>query len=350
MEAANFKALIGVFDIDMQPEDVDDVSQALVQFLDNEGQIIFPEGFEFKQFLPQRFSKKQDRDLFLQLKFETGRIFNIKIEKYKEIIKCAAHAPYDISIVYNVYIDDKTNWRSVVSSQLYDLKSFGLLDEANLYVCLTYGGDIQKVAELIQDICDGKAIIAHSKDNTFEYPGISLLYELAASNPEKLFFYLHTKGMSTHTIDRTRFNWVLTNLTFGRWRYFIQYFSTLGVNKIGLFPARDGQRNGGWVWFNFFMVTGKYLLGREKPVLTKDRYYYESWLGIQNSDFVPDDNFSIFSESVKTFEQPEVATEFLKLSYDNYFGIKLLLRRLLCRLLGLNTQLYDCFYFQNNKF
>lgn len=74
----------------------------------------------------------------------------------------------------------------------------------------------------------------------------------------------------------------------------MQYLGNNGIEKVGLFPAIGDENpfgkfggHGGYIWYNFWYATGKYLSNCEEPVLTDNRYYYEEWLGRQKGDEMP---------------------------------------------------------------
>jgi len=191
-----------------------------------------------------------------------------------------------IKLVYYVYIDRQSNWLAIVSGQLSQLKSYGLLDEAELYVHITDMANIfTDVIEVVQRISIN-AIISRSVENYFEYNSLSLIYDLAKQHPDCFLLYLHTKGMSYHLKSRLVEEIALLTKTFENWRENLELFNDEKINKIGLFPAVEEEETklkqgiiGGWIWFNFWYARGSYLVSCGQPELNRDRYYFEEWLG-----------------------------------------------------------------------
>ena len=61
--------------------------------------------------------------------------------------------------------------------------------------------------------------------------------------------------------------------------------------------------------FNFFWVRGSYLKKCNKPIITNDRYYYETWLGsLENSSYT--DCYNLLSPNVNYYNS-EKAIQYL---------------------------------------
>ena len=201
----------------------------------------------------------------------------------------------DIFIVYYAFINPINHWRDIIIGQLQDIKNSGILqDNKNCNVNL----DIVLSGKFI-DLVDATIMIEtffkeqsykHYKihtinDNLYEYPGINQLYIRSIDNPGALFLYLHSKGMAFHRNEGRIINEVkLTpNIVFP-WKKIIQVFKThKHVNKVTIASSDQG-----WGWYNFFWARGTYLRTCEKPIISDNRHYYESWVGFTGSNTYKD--------------------------------------------------------------
>jgi hypothetical protein len=76
-------------------------------------------------------------------------------------------------------------------------------------------------------------------------------------------------------VKRNKAEEYLTNNLLNNYKQIINIFEkNHNVSKVGSFPSTSG-----FIWFNFFYVRGTYLKKCKDPIITKDRYYYESYLG-----------------------------------------------------------------------
>jgi hypothetical protein len=226
-----------------------------------------------------------------------------------------------IKIVYYLYLVPDANWKEIASGQLRQLKNYGILNEADLYIHICdCHGLVAEAESLIKDIVPS-ALLNFSYENRFEYPGIKLVYDLAKQHPEAIFIYFHAKGVSHQIQLRSAKEVTLFTLTFKNWRKNIQLLNKNGIQKVGLFPAmlkaglnKPGEL-GGWIWYNYWYATGKYLSQCPQPMVHKDRYYYEGWLGLHNADntYITNDCASIYKIGLlsKTYFGPSEADHHL---------------------------------------
>jgi len=224
--------------------------------------------------------------------------------------------PGNLIIIYFVSINPKRNWKTIISGQLNDLYDLGILNNTHLIIVLTCDNNSNLLLESTQFICNQLSnkpnvsyVIETHNDNKFEYHGIKALYEYSKSNQDKIFLYIHTKGMyNVHDlIKRSNTEKALTIETCTNWEGILNIFNAhQNIMRVGLFPDINGI-----VWYNFFFVRGSYLTTCQDPVITSDRYYYEHWLGngVRNNN----DSYSIFSHNSDTYN-PSVATHHLIVS------------------------------------
>jgi hypothetical protein len=189
-----------------------------------------------------------------------------------------------INIIYFTWINTNRNWKVILYGQMYDLLVSNILENAKLYVILCNENENilneakNYIYEVLNNVNRDIITIETTTQNLYEYYGIKKLYDLAKNEPNKLFVYLHGKGMyhwyNNNSNIRSEHEVILTKNTIYPWRDILDVFSkNQHITRIGFIPS-----HGGWLWFNFFWVRGNYLITCEDPSITNDRYYYESWL------------------------------------------------------------------------
>jgi hypothetical protein len=230
----------------------------------------------------------------------------------------------EIIIVYYIYINPNKNWKSIIGGQLEDLKNVQLLDYAKVFcvICTPNNELFEECNLLINQICQGKSINSHVTVNNFEYPGIKKLHELGSFYPDKLFLYMHSKGMVFHgTPGRTRVEHFLLINTIKYWKYILNIFKNYNfIDKAGVFPDHTGI-----IWYNFFWISGSFLKELEPPIITDNRHYYEhNYIINKNSQ---NNCFSLLTYELSRFScenacviVPDLILH--KLNFSNYFNWK----------------------------
>ncbi|MDN3581763.1 hypothetical protein [Mucilaginibacter flavus] len=262
-------AIYGTFNIEMLPANTINVTDKIKSYI--KGNILeIPKQTNWGQLLGSGDQKQRS---YLQIT-ANGRVYSILDDDYTENIKIDFSAKVNtVKIVYYIYISPNSNWRAIISGQLFQLKSIGILAEADLYVHVTDSYNYTKeVNTLIKSIVPD-AIITTSVKNQYEYPGIKLLHDLATQHPDNKFLYFHSKGMTHNIHSRSLEEIMLFTKTFENWRRNLQFLNKPGIEKVGLFPSAEG-----WIWYNFWYANGKYLSDLPVPEISDFRYYYESWL------------------------------------------------------------------------
>jgi hypothetical protein len=283
MDKPIFKALYGSFDKDMMPIKVIDVTTFVAEKLLCEETLCIRAAANLNQMFadPHPHQRK-----FLQIKTR-DRMHNIIEDHYEhDIVLDLSKVQKRLKIVYYAYINRNSNWRVIVSGQLLQLKSYGLLDEADLFIHITDTTNaFEDIISFIHSITmDVK--ISTSNKNHFEYDGIKLVYDVARQNPDAIIIYFHTKGISYNIQSRTTEEYILLKGTFEDWRRKLQFFNDERINKMGLFPAIEDPvskqisgASGGWIWFNFWYARANYMIKNcIEPGITTNRYYFEGWL------------------------------------------------------------------------
>jgi hypothetical protein len=212
---------------------------------------------------------------------------------------------HKINIIYFIWINPNRNWRVIIDGQLFDMKVSGIFEFSKLYIVISCENNniINEAINLINssliDIDINKYNIITTNYNNYEYDGIKKMYDISLSEPDKLYIYLHSKGMlnwyNNNPNKRSEDEENLTKNTIYLWRDIVDVFEkNKNINKIGFIPAQDG-----WIWFNFFWTRGTYLITCENPIITNNRYYYESWLnsGDKNNGI----SYGIYSHDYKTY-------------------------------------------------
>jgi hypothetical protein len=215
-----------------------------------------------------------------------------------------------IIIIYYIYINPDKNWKSIVSGQFEDLKNVDLLNYSIVHcvICTPCVDLFNECKNLIS--CE---FYYHAKENNFEYPGIKKLHELACIYPDRLFLYLHTKGMVFHyeTNGRTSCEMAILRNTVKHWNQVYNIFKKDNtVDKAGLFPADTG-----FVWFNFFWIRGSFLKSRKPPIISSDRYYYEHYIQNEINEISCFNCFNLITFDKTTANQKQACLYLKKLTY-----------------------------------
>jgi hypothetical protein len=269
------KAQFGTFNIDMRPIETIDVSDKIESYI-NENVIVIPQGLVYHDAFGDVGGRGKK---YLQIS-ANDQVYNILADQYVEDIKIElAPAENDIKVVYYFFTSPNSNWRAILSGQLHQLKSYGILSEADLYIhvtdCYNY---TEEIKEIIKKIVP-PAIVSTSFVNQFEYPALKLIHALSIQYPESTFLYFHSKGMTHNLHSRSLEETLLFTKTFENWRKNIQLLNKENKQKAGLFPSEEG-----WIWYNFWYAKGAYLAKCNEPEITDYRYYYEAWLGLANPE------------------------------------------------------------------
>jgi hypothetical protein len=319
-------ALYGTFNLDMSPIYTIDVSKKIRSFIvDNK--IVLPKSVSFYEVFGELFEEGR---AFLQIKIN-DRIFNIRDDKYySDVIINLDDLKKRIKIVYFLYVNRKSNWYSIVSGQLTELVSYGIIHEADIYIHIVDTENLlSEVLTVIQNIIPF-AIITTSFKNQYEFPGIKLVYDLSQKYQDDIFIYFHSKGMSHNVHSRSATEMIIFKNTFESWRKHIQLFDEAQVNKVGLFPAIGYNKDqaklgvpGGWIWYNFWYSKGSYLSKCESPIVTDDRFYYEDWLARSRGKLpeISNDCKSIYHLPLisKTYFTPDEAFNHLNILNNKFY-------------------------------
>lgn len=189
-----------------------------------------------------------------------------------------------LSIVYYVYINLDKDWYDIVKGQLEDIKASGILEnpgtEFHIVVTNTSGAFPKSEMTTALKHHAPNAHVTFYGYNHFEYPGILKTYDLSIEDPERIILYLHSKGMvySHKGMSRSPDNIRMTRVTVNRWREALDAFQDHGINKVGFTCAESGFH-----WFNFWYARARYIVDKcPVPVISKNRFYYEYWLGGNN--------------------------------------------------------------------
>lgn len=225
-----------------------------------------------------------------------------------------------IHIVYYIWINEERNWQIIIKGQLQDIIESNILEDAHLNIVLCTD-KIDLITDATYFILSTINYTNHltfnlytTQFNNYEYEGINKLYELANQEPNKLYIYMHSKGMFNKIYNpniRLDEEIILTKTLLYDWKKIKNLFlENKFLMKAGLVPAI-----GGWIWFNFFWSRGEYIRTCEKPKITDTRYYYESWLTTSIiSEF---DSYSIYSNTISRYSQ-EDAVNILNLSKNKF--------------------------------
>lgn len=186
----------------------------------------------------------------------------------------------NIKIIYFAYLKPDA-WKNIVFSQMKHLLRTGILSDAELHIALSGSKEdiinAKRNIKLIFKNILSNIYFTYSYENTYEYPGIKLLYDEAIKYPKKLFLYFHSKGMVFHNNNNKRLpgEIILFKSIVENWKYIVNIFNTMpDVNKVCY-----GASYNGICWFNFFWIRGRCLNTCDVPIINlKNRYYYEDYM------------------------------------------------------------------------
>jgi hypothetical protein len=266
----DFKAIYGTFDIEMQPMQIEDVTDNLYEY-SKDGVVRIPKNESFFQ-LRRKFNSSKKR--FLKISWQGQERFIMEDNYIDDIVTDFNLPAPKIAIVYFFFISDRSNWRAILSGQLLQLKSTGILPEAELHIHVTDSlGYFNEILAIISHITPD-AVLYKSETNEFEFPAIKLVHELAMKNSDRTFLYFHSKGMTHNLHSRSLEEITIFTETFERWRRNLQLMNQKNVDKMGLFTSKTG-----WIWYNFWYAKGAFISTLPTPQPSSDRWVYESWLG-----------------------------------------------------------------------
>jgi hypothetical protein len=219
-------------------------------------------------------------------------------------------------MVYGVYVNADADWQKLIRLQLEEVQRSGVLSIADLHVIVSNPSGKEGVAAFFDALPIPIKHIEFHDENKFEYPALSHIWGLANNQTDdRLIAYFHSKGMSYAKQRRDVVERVLTHFTFSQWSKVLRIFDTqAGVHKIGLFPAAHQGKPCGWIWYNFWWARSSLIRTLPKPEETRNRYYYEGWLGLSTprEDGTEHHCYSILSDSDALFS-PEEAVEIVRL-------------------------------------
>lgn len=230
----------------------------------------------------------------------------LNLEKEKKINKIKVKE--DIHIVYFAYIKDIVQSKKIVFEQLKELKTTGILEYATLHLCLTFDNCflqtyVNEILEILQG-CNIKIELAFV--NRFEYQGIKKVWDIAHQNPNSIILYFHSKGMMFRNPSGTRtfHERVLFNTVVKSWTRVLKILENENINKVGHSCSRRG-----FCWFNFWWAKASYFLDMNEPIITTDRYYYESYIGKKQDE----DCYNLFDDTLALATK----SQFANLSIDD---------------------------------
>lgn len=186
---------------------------------------------------------------------------------------------YSLHVLYSCKAKDE----ELVLSQVESFSSSGLSSLANLHLEICGEGGEKLKSTLLYLFPE--ADISLHEEETPEYHGTSRLWHLGQEHKNALILYClssdHTRVLNgkRNSLDKDIFAELV-----GNWSSCVDILSLFSsLNKLGWRAGRQG-----WIWHNVFWVKSSYLRECEKPVLTKNKYYYEYWLArrVRNPELV----------------------------------------------------------------
>lgn len=187
-----------------------------------------------------------------------------------------------VGIVYFANtIVNPTHGSKLIQSNIQQLLATNILydlEKCHVDMVLAVHDDVVKtqILKIIPSNLHTRFTFYMSHTNQHEYPGIQKAYERGKTCDVVLYF--HSKNMTRYDGTRTFHDPIAQKIMEDivvNWRYVLfvlSHFPT--IDKVVCTCSPEG-----WGWFNYWWVRGTYLQDMEPPMMTSDRYYYESWLG-----------------------------------------------------------------------
>jgi len=222
-----------------------------------------------------------------------------------------------LNIIYFVWINPKKNYKNIIEGQLDDIINSGIYKVSKLYiVCACTDLLVNSIKKLFSTkLLEINYELEIKNENLYEYYGIEKLYSLAIKEPLSYFLYFHSKGMFNYdNTNRHIYELTLTKGTLYLYEEVLEIFKNNNIMKIGLFPSNYHNKN--FIWFNFYYARGTYLITCEKPIISSNRYYYETWseTGDNQMGLV----YNLYEKNFKKYELAEAGDILNKLNGDFY--------------------------------
>ena len=265
-----------------------------------------PDDFDWKKYIlanPSFFPNMEDKTKrnsithFLKNHYNQDKSY----DDYK-LIGDISYKP--IIIVYYAFLNNDRDWKAIVLGQINDIYNSKILSVVYKFHLVVLGdkNDIEELKNILKSIINVEIEYTELYKNKYEFPAMKKIRDLALENQDKLFIYLHSKGMSYSSSEkRNKHENVLTLKTILDWETTLFIFENFPeINKAGLSPAKEGH-----VWFNFWWARGSYLANCEPIIMKehyeeKERYICETWLGESGNKSCKD----IYSMNKKTVCEP----------------------------------------------
>ena len=202
-----------------------------------------------------------------------------------------------IKLIYFCNCQVSSLYPKIVKHHLKDLRRSGLHKQENFSIIFVVCGthkDVQAVKRIINrilpnlcsnhkqskkanEIRQNRLEIRLFESSHFEHQGIRTFWsESMSSNDDDILFYAHCKSLSR--IDELKeiphLSKACSEIILGNLDIISSVLTTLeSIDRAGIC-----QGGNGWMWHNFFAAKASYIKTRPEPLLSDNRYYYESWL------------------------------------------------------------------------
>jgi hypothetical protein len=187
-----------------------------------------------------------------------------------------------INIIYFAYLKPN-EWEKIVLEQLWSLKNSDLYDISdNIYISLCCNDtDLKRIKQHIWAKFKKIQIINQFKDNTYEYPGFKAIWEVS-QREESNILYFHSKGMTSESkiagVSELR-KFLMENTVLNYKTYLNSFNENPDLDVACIFPSEFG-----FSWYNFFWINSEYVKKHLSiPEINKNRYYWERYIGSENS-------------------------------------------------------------------
>jgi hypothetical protein len=188
-----------------------------------------------------------------------------------------------IKIIYFAFLQGD-HWEEVICEQMNSLKSLPLYEEAEEILMSVVCNDeqLKRLKQHIWAKWKKVKIVSFQKQNSYEYPGIKSLWDTAKNSEDCVILYFHTKGISETSKKRGggKFRKILFDGTIKNYQVYLNEFRKKPtLDSAMMFPSENY-----FAWYNFFWIRSSYVKNYlPEPQITKDRYYWERWIGNEHS-------------------------------------------------------------------
>ena len=190
-----------------------------------------------------------------------------------------------------MHVATMNNWKDIVNELLDFARKSGLLCETELLTLVILGRNSRKLAvpfslrlpnredlRLIRYPVNSKIISGGNNLRRYEGPTIKELWKKCNDTDEEFYvYYVHTKGASYGSNFKSdKWRRAMASVILGAgWRECVDMLKS-GKETCGIMRRKNHYAG------NFWWARASYIRTLERPKTTRNRFYYENWLNLQD--------------------------------------------------------------------